>query len=196
MNARISRKFAFSAAIHYEGNFILNSYEIDLYMDVTTEDVREQNIAMDRIKYLFDMSLDSCVFVDMKESKFIELYEKAGIVVCPLPDEPYDQVVAAVLLCKINAITENHLFVTEIKIRSGICDDVVFYIAYNEEAEFQSLSNVWWNENNPNIRSYTKKSKKEKVVELKKEPSDWNSLGLSWKEEHKKGEVVFIPVGN
>ncbi len=194
MNTRISRIFVFQAAIHYENNFILNDYEIELFMDVTTEDIREQNIAMDRIKYLFDVSLDSCIFVDVRDSKAIDLYSRAGIAVCPLPDEPYDQVLAAVLLCKLNMITEKHLFVTEIKIKSRICDDVVFYVAHDEEAEFQHLSNVWWNENNPNVSNSIKKSKKEKVVELKKEPGDWNSLGLSWKEEKKKGEVVFIPV--
>lgn len=194
MSARIFRKFIFQAGLFYENNFIINSYEIDLYMDVMTDDIREQNIAMDRIKYLFEMCLDNSVFVEIKNSKTIELYDKAGLKVCPLPDEPYDQVIAAILICKINTITENKLFVTEVKIQSKICDDVAFYVAHNEEVDFQNLQGTWWNENSPNISLIVKKSKKEKVVDLKKEYIDWNILGLNWKEETKKGEVVFIPV--
>lgn len=194
MSARIFRKFIFQAGLFYENNFIINSYEIDLYMDVMTDDIREQNIAMDRIKYLFEMCLDNSVFVEIKNSKTIELYDKAGLKVCPLPDEPYDQVIAAILICKINTITENKLFVTEVKIQSKICDDVAFYVAHNEEVDFQNLQGTWWNENSPNISLIVKKSKKEKVVDLKKEYIDWNTLGLNWKEETKKGEVVFIPV--
>lgn len=193
MSAKISRSFILQAAIHYEENFIINNYEMDLYMDVNTENIREQNIAMDRIKYLFDVCLDSCVFVNAK-NKIIDLYDKAGMVVCPLPDEPFDQIIGALLIRKINAITENTLFVTEIKIKSRICDDVVFYVYCDEETEFQNLQGVWWNENSPNISMSIKKSKKEKVVNLKKESIDWNILGLGWKEETKKGEIVFIPV--
>lgn len=193
MSAKISRSFILQAAIHYEENFIINNYEMDLYMDVNTENIREQNIAMDRIKYLFDVCLDSCVFVNAK-NKIIDLYDKAGLVVCPLPDEPFDQIIGSLLIRKINAITENTLFVTEIKIKSRICDDVVFYVYCDEETEFQNLQGVWWNENSPNISMSIKKSKKEKVVNLKKESIDWNILGLGWKEETKKGEIVFIPV--
>lgn len=195
MNARISRKFVFQAAIHHEETFIVNDYEIELFMDVTTDDIRLQNVAMDRIKYLFEYCLDSCIFVDIHDSKAIDLYTKANMKVCPLPDEPYDQVIAAVLISKTNAISEKHLFTTEIKIKSRICDDVAFYVSFNEEAEFQYLKNVWWTENSPNINSI-KRSKKEKVVELRKEPKDWNTIGLGWKEAMQcdKGEVVYIPV--
>lgn len=194
MSATISRSFTLQAAIYYEENFIINNYEIKLYMDVNTDNIREQNIAMDRIKYLFDVCLDSCVFIDAKNIKIIDLYDKAGLVICPLPDEPFDQIIGALLIRKINAITENNLFVTEIKIKSRICDDVVFYVSCEEEIEFKNLQGVWWNENSPNISINAKKTKKEKIVNLKKESIDWNILGLGWKEETKKGEVVFIPV--
>lgn len=196
MNTRISKKFPLQAAIHYEGNFIINNYDLELFMDVTTESIREQNIAMDRIKYLFEYCFDSCIFIDVNDTKAMEAYSKTGIRICPLPDEPYDQVVAAVLISKINAITDGHLFLTEIKIRSDICDDVYFYVSQEEEAEFQQLSGVWWTDSSPNTNIFLKKTKREKVVDLRKEQIDWNSLGLGWKEECKKdkGEVLYIPV--
>lgn len=197
MSARISKKFTFQAAIHHEETFIVNNYDLELFMDVTTEDIDKQNIAMDRVRYLLEVCLDSCIFVDMSDSKALDMYLKANMKVCPLPDEPFDQVVAAVIISKINAITEKHLFLEEIKIRSRICDDVYFYVSYEEEADFHHLKDVWWTDNSPSI-STIKKSKKEKVVELRKKPLDWNSVGLGWEctkpIKSDKGEVVFIPV--
>jgi hypothetical protein len=197
MNTRISRDFSFLASIHHENAFIVNSYDLTLSLDVTTENIEYQNIAMDRIKYLFDICLDSCIFVDVKDAKAIDSYTKANMKVCPLPDEPYDQIIAAVLISKINTISENHLFLNEVSIVSKICEDVCFYVSYDEEAEFQKASNVWWTENSPSI-NMIKKSKREKVVQLHQDPKDWNSVGLGWEEVETikcdKGKIVFIPV--
>ena len=198
MNTRVSREFAFQAAIHYEDSFIINSYHLDMSMDVTTEDIREQNIALDRIKYLLSECFENCVFIEFSETKAIDAYLKAGLKVCQLPEEPFDQIVAAVLLSKFNTVTEKKLFISEIKIRSSICDDVTFYVTSEEDIEFYGSPNVWWTENNASIFDTNKRTKKEKIVELRKEPIDWNSIGLSWKEKKStskdNGEIVFIPL--
>lgn len=196
MNARISREFVFQSAIHYDNNFLLNSYLIELSFNVITENFREQNIALDRIKYLIDECFDSCVFIEQNETKAIELYSKAGIRVCSLPDEPYDQVVAGVLLSKFNVVTENKLFATEIRIKSNICDNVEFYISHEEDLEFMNQTNCWYTENNASIHT-NKKSKKDKIVELKKEPMDWSVLNLSWNEKtpiKDNKEIVFVQI--
>jgi hypothetical protein len=102
-----------------------------------------------------------------------------------------------VIISKVNTITENYLFLNEVAIISRICDDVCFYVSQEEEADFQNLKDVWWTENSPSI-NMIKRSKKEKVVQLHKEPKDWNSVGLGWtapiRTKSNKGEIVFIPV--
>jgi hypothetical protein len=74
-------------------------------------------------------------------------------------------------------------------------DDMTIRIAKNRF--FQNLKNVWWTENSPSI-NMIKKPKREKVVQLHKDPKDWNSVGLGWEESKTcktdKGEIVFIPV--
>lgn len=195
MNTKISKKFYFQSGVHYSGTFIINNYDIELFMDVNTDDMREQNIAMDRINYLFSLCLDNCVFVTEEDTDAIKLYSKAGMAVCPLPEEPFDQIVGAVLLSKFNIITEGKLIVTDVKISSKICDDVIFYISYEEDFGLLVDKSKWWNENQPNISTTNnKKNAKEKIVDLKKDSVDWNTLGLGWKEETKKGEIVFIPI--
>ena len=125
----------------------------------------------------------------------IDNYAKAGMRVCTLPGDPYDQIVAAVLLRKINSITEGKMFVTEIKILSAICDDVAFYISADEDIDFWGNLKAWWNESNTNITDIKKVNKKEKVVELKKEVQDWSNVGLLWEDQSETkrpgNEIVF-----
>ena len=105
MSARVSKDFAFQAGLYYENKFLINTYNIRLYMEVTVEDISIQNIALDRIKHLFINGLDNCIFVHETNKTVIENYIKAGLKVCTLPEEPYDQIIALVLLKKINTIT-------------------------------------------------------------------------------------------
>lgn len=198
MSAKVARSFEFQAAVHFDGIFAMNAYNIELTIDVQTEDPREQQIALERIKYIVNECLESCVFINKTETKAIEAYCKAGIKICPIPEEPFDQIVAAVMLTKFNVITENKIQITEIKIKSLICDDVVFFVSNNEEIAFTELSNGWWNHNNASINDLQKTSKKEKVVEIKREPVEWNKIGLTWTEKksvsNPNGEIVFIPL--
>jgi hypothetical protein len=181
MYARIERDFEFQAGIHFEQNFIINSYNLQLQMGVMTEDLHEQNIAFERIKYLIEYSLENSLFIDYREKSAIDLYSKAGIKLCILPDEPFDQIVAAVLLSKINAITEKKLFLVEMRILSKISDGVSFYLSHDEVDTFTKSEDVWYTENSASINNNKKINKKEKIVELKKESNDWNSIGLGWK---------------
>jgi hypothetical protein len=181
MHARIERDFEFQAGIHFEQNFIINSYNLQLQMGVMTEDLHEQNIAFERIKYLIEYSLENSLFIDYREKSAIDLYSKAGIKLCILPDEPFDQIVAAVLLSKINAITEKKLFLVEMRILSKISDGVSFYLSHDEVDTFTKSEDVWYTENSASINNNKKINKKEKIVELKKESNDWNSIGLGWK---------------
>lgn len=192
MNARIFKEFSFFSAIHADNNFSINSYDIGLDIDVNTEDIKEQNIAMERIKFTLS-KIEDCVFVNEHEKAAIDNYLKAGIKVCTLPEDPYDQIVAVVLLRKLNAVAEHRLVVTDISIQSLICDDIKFFVSIEETSEFSSNINSWWNENNMNIADFNKKNaKKEKVVSLKKEFFDWADLDLAWKENTEKHKSVLI----
>lgn len=194
MYARIEREFEFQAGIYFEKSFIINNYKLLLQMDVMSEDIHEQNIAFERIKYFIEQSLENSIFIDYREKQQIELYTKAGHKLCILPDEPFDQIVAATLLSKINTITEKKLMVHEMKILSKISDGVSFYLENDEIGNFTSSEDMWFTENNSNINDLHKKiNKKEKVLELKKENSDWNTIGLGWKsnEDSDNNKILF-----
>ena len=195
MTARISKDFALNTGIHYEGKFTINTYLLKLNMEVATEDIREQNIAMERIKYLLEECFDSCVFVDQQDIAALDNYTKAGMKVSTIPDGPYDQIIGAVLMNKFNTVTEKMLYIDEIQISSVIGDDVDFYIASDDDIPLLGTGNHWWRENNTSISDWVKKpNKKDKIVELKKEIPDWSDIGLSWKPKPKakNSKVEFI----
>lgn len=194
MATRIEREFAFQAAVHFEGNFLMTVYELVLGMEVDTASIKEQNIAMDRITYFLHECLSNSVFVEATDKKAIEKYLQADIKVATLPEEPYDQIITILLLSKLNAITEGKLHVNNISLRSGLSDDVRFlYSIYEIENTGNPFRNKgWWCDPSTLISDVNKSNKKDKIVRLIKQHCDWAGVGLDWEQkEHTATEIIF-----
>lgn len=192
MSTQIEREFVFQAGAYFEGKFMMNVYDISLSMLVETDSIREQNIAMDRIKYFLSECLESSVFVDASEKKAIEKFQAAGIKVCALPEEPYDQIVTLILLMKLNAITEGRLLVTDIVLVSELSDGVKFIYDIESVTEGNPFTKGWWLESNTQITNVEKAAKREKVVKLIKTVNEWAALDLDWKEKNTSStEIIF-----
>lgn len=188
MSATIERDFDFLACVYFQNEFLVNQYNFTFCMEVNTESIFEQNIAMERLKYLVYECFENSVFVAMNETNIIEKYTNAGLKVCILPEEPYDQIIALTLLLKASYVTEEKLKITDIYLTSKISDDVRF-IENIETAIHAMPVDGWWNNNLPSLCSKSQ-SKKDKVVKLVKD--EWASIGLGWKEKKSKsGEVLF-----
>ena len=91
MTARIYRSFDLQMGVHFTGEFYMNLYDIDLNFNVEASSIKEQNIALDRIKYYLSDCLEHSVLVHDAETKTIEKYLNADMRVCVLPEEPYDK---------------------------------------------------------------------------------------------------------
>jgi len=179
MSTQIEREFTFQAGVYFENKFMMNVYDISLSMFVETDSIREQNIAMDRIKYFLSECLESSVFVQDAEKKAIEKFQAAGIKVCVLPEEPYDQIVAMVVLQKLNAIMEGRIRVTDIDFGSAITSGVRFQLV-SEMAEAMVSVKGWWTKTDMSIMDVIKT--KDNIVKLC-DPKAWDNIGLSWKEK-------------
>ena len=192
MATRIERDFAFQAGVYFEGEFLMTVYELALSMEVDTASIKEQNIAMDRIHYFLHECLGNSIFVQDSEKKAIEKYMQADIKVCTLPDEPYDQIITILLLLKLNAITEGKLHITDISLMSGLSDDVKFVYDI-ETVTNHPFDKGWWGDSSTSISDLSKATKKDKIVRLIKQHSDWAGVGLDWEQrEHSKTtEIIF-----
>ena len=172
----------------------MNVYTISLYMDVETESIREQNVAMERIKYFLNDCLENSIFVQDNEHKVIEKYTSCGFKVCTVPEEPYDQIVTILLLTKLNSITEGRLVITDITLGSRISDQVKFSCDI-ESPRGPLEASGWWSDSGTSISDPVKKLvRKDKIVKLVKIPStDWAEYNLIWKEKDifSKSEIFF-----
>ena len=177
MSAIIERDFSFQAGVYFNNTVLFNLYDFTVQMEVETDDVREQNIAMDRIKYFIYECLEGVIFIQDSEDKNIEKLIDCGFRICALPDEPYDQVIGLLILYKFNTICENKLLMNDIVFTSKLSDGVKF--KENIATAINTFkNNGWWSQNNCNYNKI-KVSRKEKVVKLVSK-NDWNDLGLSW----------------
>lgn len=201
MTARIHRSFDLQMGVHFTGEFYMNLYEIDLSFNVESDSIKEQNIALDRIKYYLSECLEHSVLVHDVEDKAIEKYMNADLRVCVLPEEPYDQIVGIMLLVKLNAITEGKLVITDISIGSRMSDDVRCLHSVEENTGPFALKG-WWNDTSTKINNYTVSNKGKKIVKLFKPPVDWEEVNLEYKEKEpflkstSSSEIVFANFDN
>ena len=180
MSTRIERDFCFQTGLHFEDSFHISAYDVTISMLVETDSIKEQNIAMDRIIYFLHEVIQNSVLVSSKNKDIIEKYQGAGLKTCELPDEPYDQILAMVLLLKMNSIAEERLKITDLVIGSSLSDGVRFNIV-SEVAESILSGKYWWNNSGLSMNNGDcYQSDQNKVIRLFND--DWANLGLTWKE--------------
>lgn len=181
MNTRIERDFCFQTGLYFEDNFHIGVYDITLSMLVETESIKEQNIAMERIIYFLHEVIQNSVLVHSSNQAVIEKYQSVDLKVCELPEEPYDQILAMILLLKMNSIAEDRLKITDLVIGSSLSDGVRFNIV-SEVAESAFSGRYWWNSPCAAINSRDYEiGDHSKVIKLFTD--DWVNLGLSWRDK-------------
>lgn len=193
MTARIQRSFDFMACVHFQSEFYTNFYEFDALLNVETDSIEEQNIALERIKYFLEYSLQHSMFVNEADTKTIEKFIDTDMKICTLPEDPYDQIVGIMLLQKLNAIAEGRLVVTDITINSRLSDGVICFHSIEESmGPFNQIG--WWNVSNLKINDIKLKGKK--VIKMIKKSFEWSELDLGWATEPKQktetNQVVFV----
>jgi len=190
MSVKLEKTFSFQASVHLQDKFLMNIYDFTLSMEVGTDSIREQNIAMERIKYFLTECLENSIFVHKEEKKIIENYSTAGIKVCSVPDEPYDQIVATLILLKLIAITEGKLLITDIYLVSKLSDDVKLWLEI-DDIDDEYTNDGWWNKTSTCITDSPKSNKKDKILKLFNN-NEWNDVGLHWKTKPTSADVTFI----
>lgn len=174
--SEIIKDFTFLSCVHFENKFITNLYEMSASMSVETDNVHEQNIAIERMNYYLTNYLDDSIFICDKETTAIEKYQNAGIKTCIIPEEPYDQIVGMIILNKCNAIMENRIVIEDIVFGSKLSNLVRFKIDI-ETAVNEYSGKFWYNDHN---LSSEKKKTKTKIVSLFGN-NTWEELNLTWK---------------
>lgn len=177
MTARIEKDFRFLAGVFFEGHYLQNLYDLTLYIDIVTDNEQEQLTAIERIHYFLLNYVEHSVFVCQENKQQINLFEKAGLSVLTVPEDPYDQIVGLILLRKFNAITEGRVFVNEIRFASKLSADIRFHNTAEHSEEYSE--DAWYNDPNLTVEDKVKKVKKDKIVKFD-DLEDWSKVGLVW----------------
>lgn len=193
MSTKIKKELQFVAGVYFENKFFMTVYNIELYLNIFTDDPAEQYIGMERIKFLFDNCFSDAIFISDSHKDVINQLTKLGFKVSTLPFEPYDQAIAIALIHKINAIVEDRYLLTDIIFGSTLSEGIKYLIDYEDDAGPFSIKNNWWHDSGMGISNIKKTKISDKIVKLNKVNNEWGEVGLNWKNNipSNKAEIVF-----
>jgi hypothetical protein len=179
MLTKVQKEFTFQTALHFEDKYMINYYEMLAIMEIMTEEPLDQNIAIERMTYFLNSTIENVIFIPSEKVEAIEKYQLAGIKVCEVPEEPYDQIIGYLLTNKCNAIMEGKIIVSEIIFGSKLSNLIKFHIN-GEIAGMEYPNKQWYNDKN-NTVSLSKN--KNKIVKLFDQHDSWKDLGLIWQQK-------------
>jgi hypothetical protein len=179
------------AGVFIDNELHMNVYDIEVNFFIETDSIYEQNIALDRIKYLFIEKIENAIFINETESVIFEKISNLGLKCVQLPEDPYDQILGIALMAKIDSVIEDRLTVSDIRISSRMSDGVS-YLHSMEESRGPLSEKGWWNDSSPNTS--TKPTKNKKVVKLKEITTSWDDLLLGWQPPIKRPDSDVIMV--
>ena len=188
MNVKIEYPAEFLAAAYWEDSVMMNSYAVRCEMITNTRDSREQNIALERLKYVLFMQIQNSVLVDHREKAAIKRLQAAGMRTVILPEQPVDQIIGMMLYSKLDSVMEGRMTVTQLKLSSELGENVTYFQTDNETIG-PFAQKGWWNSAEPSVSDSKDGGK---IVSIKG-TTTWQLLGLDWgdkEEEENKGNTV------
>lgn len=188
MNVKIEYPAEFLAAAYWEDSVMMNSYVVRCEMMTNTRDSREQNIALERLKYILFMQMQNSVFVDHREKAAIKRLQAAGMRTVILPEQPVDQIIGMMLYSKLDTVMEGRMSITQLKLSSELGENITYFQTDNETIGPFSQKG-WWNNPEPTVSDAKEGGK---IVSIRG-TTTWQLLGLDWLdhgEENNKGNTV------
>ena len=178
MNVRLEYDMSWNSCIWFENTLQTNRYQIELMMTTNTSDQDDQITCMNRMNHFIYEELNNTVFINEKDTEQIQLLSAAGIKITTLPEAPIDQIIGWVVFLKLNAILEDRMVITDIKIQSDLGDNIKYMHTLGESLGPIGLTG-WWADPSP-VHSIIKSgASKKRVVKLNKGTS-WKKLDMGW----------------
>jgi len=186
--ARIKNQFEFISGMHIAGETYFNRYALTIDFYTVDSSPEDQNTALDRIAYFLYDAVARSTFIQEDETKQIDAFTKAGMPVLTVPGPgPFDPVVLAVLVTKMNTIMEDVLVISEAEMISEVSGPLVYiWDSADDDDEVHKLVNDedetrWWASADPRFGSYPEGVDVVEVEITQPFPLTWEMLNLSWK---------------
>jgi len=133
----------FKNIIIVDNELFHNTYKIKIGIRPVTADLEEQSQYFDRLKFLYTYVIANTIITWREEPLYEILENETNNRFLQLPKPPYDQIVAAVLFSKSNAILEGKIIVDSIEL-SSYQGDGISYTITKEGTELELLDVDNW----------------------------------------------------
>jgi predicted Fe-Mo cluster-binding NifX family protein len=178
MNVRLEYDMNWRAAIWFEDRLQINDYSAELSIHTNTMNHEDHVTCMARLNHFVYHELTNTVFIKQDNQEQLKALAAAGIKVTTLPEEPIDQIIGIALYCKLNAILEERMIVTNVTIQSLLGDNVR-YLHNSQESLGPCSDPGWWFETGPVHSNFKAAAGNRRVVKLNRTP-DWRDMDLGW----------------
>lgn len=213
MNVRIKSNFTIFSNTFHNDHLQANRYDITIEFLTQSQNPDHYNVAIDRGVYFIQAVCDNAIFVDEHAIFAYPEIDNMGCDVIVLPEEPSDQIVGLMLYCKLNAIMEGVIQVTDVAIKSHVGGEYEYLHNENElVGPFEESG--WWHESAASIRDPEHLTEENRDIYIDTLPK-WDKLGLDWERSYLEdnatssektrtaktpnknddGEVVFVDFG-
>jgi hypothetical protein len=130
MNVSLSWQTSILCISIIDTKMVANNYTFVIDFITNTENTKQQNIAFERMKFMFDKIFNQSTFISEKSILLPQIIELAPNNIVLLPEEAYDQIVNLAMFCKLNSVMEDILHIESISISSSLNDDITY--SYSE----------------------------------------------------------------
>lgn len=185
MNVELQYSIEFPAMIYMPDDLawslMPNFYDISLSLLTGTNNKKQINVAMERLKVFLASELSHSVFINQIHKEHAEMFEALGANVTTVPEDPVDQIIGIMLYCKLNAIMEDRMKIVQLDISSALGDSV-WYKHQEEDNLGPFATDGWWHKNTVQHNSFDNQEHKDNVVNI--ERSAWLDYGLGWADDN------------
>ena len=116
---------SFTSTILLHDSIVPNPYNITIKFNSNTDNINNQNRAFDRIKYFFHNMLNNGLIMNYKNVNADTLSQYADKIIM-IPEEPFDQIMVAIIHSKLINIVEGNIQITEVRLDSWQGDNVIY----------------------------------------------------------------------
>lgn len=177
MNVRLKKNYQWTSGVVWQDRFLINTYTADIDIITQTMDPELQEKSYNRMNYwIYDVMQDAVII--NQHHDLVSAYQATGQRMITLPDNPVDQLLGMMLFCKLNAVMQRHMMITDISISSRAGDEMT-YLHSDEESLGPFTNPGWWSDPGPRWSDSKSRRGKNNVIAINRVP-EWKDLDLEW----------------
>lgn len=204
--SRMKNDYDFAAGVLVGQELYFNRFRLTIDFYTNSDVIADHNTAVERMNYFIHEIVSRSIFVDETNYEAIINYTTAGIPVLTVPNPgPFDPLVQAVIVTKLNSILEDTLVISEAEMVSTVGGYMTYvWDAADDEDEIHNFVDEddevkWWASSEPRFSSYPDGTDVDDIDEKDNlQFVTWEMLGLEWLEDREDEdedglEIEFIP---